>query len=85
MLITKERMITTGKDYWEIRAGKDTLEPGVLSGVTKEELLELALEIVPKLDEKQLSSLDACVESEWINKWMEEDELREAKDDTGKD
>ena len=74
MLITEE-MNKFGQ-YWMITTGRE----GVLEGVTREELLELAMEIVSLLDEKQLSTLDACVESEWINKWTDEDEIKENKE-----
>ena len=77
MLITKEINKWSDKEYWGITTGKE----GALEGVTRQELLELALEIVPLLTEKELLSLDACVESEWINKWTDEDELKEVKND----
>ena len=77
MLITKEKNNWSNKEYYEIAGvGKE----GSLQGVTREELLELALEIVPLLTEKELNTLDSCVESEWINKWTDEDEIKENKE-----
>ena len=77
MLITKEINKWSDKEYYEIAGiGKE----GNFQGVTREELLELALEIVPLLTEKELNTLDSCVESEWINKWTDEDEIKENKE-----
>jgi hypothetical protein len=66
MLINQEGKT---KKYWTISAGKE----GILEGVEQEELFEIALEIVSKLDDRQLMELHTAISNEWVNKSDEGD------------